>query len=78
MDLYEQFVRAEVACVQVFLQCHNLRTFAIHLENGMPSSRAKAKSCREEPAMTVTLPKNPNIKMRAVIALVAARDPVTL
>jgi hypothetical protein len=28
--------------------------------------------------MTVTLPKNPRIRMRAVIALVAGRDPVTL
>lgn len=64
------------SCVES--QFHGTRTFAIHLENGMPLSRAKAKSCREDPAMTVTLPKNPKTKMRAVIALVAARDPVTL
>jgi hypothetical protein len=84
MDLFDGFVSFPPCTGRACAQETNWEygqscvTFDIQRENGMPSSRAKANSCREDPAMTVTLPKNPRMSMRAVIALVAGRDPVTL
>jgi hypothetical protein len=53
-------------------------TFEIQPENGMPSSRAKANSCLDEPAITVTLPKKPRMMINEVMALVDERLPVVL
>ena len=53
-------------------------TRATHFENGSPSSLAKAKSCREEPAMIVIQLDAERMMMKAVMALVAASDPVML
>ena len=54
------------------------RTLEIQLENGRALSRAKAKSWRDEPAMTVTQLKKLRMMMMEVMALAAAIDCVEL
>ena len=55
-----------------------LRTCEIQDAYGKPLSRAKAKSCLDEPAMIVMQLQAPRMMMRATMAFVAARDPVVL
>jgi hypothetical protein len=54
------------------------RTVEIQRENGTAPSRAKAKSWRDEPAMTVTRLKKLRMIMIDVMAFVDARDWVLL